>query len=140
MRGDAATSTPSGLPTTVGRGRAWLLMTLTIVLLNAGNLILGATFKERAVSLEMFFTPGFIAAMACLGASFFFYVKALASLPLAVAYPVMVGASLVIVAVVGWLWLGIGLEARHVVGIVSVFAGVTLISRSAHRSAEGVVE
>ncbi len=135
MRGDtAATSTPSA--EAAGRTRAWLLMAVAIVLLNAGNLILDVTFKNRPVSPEMFFDLGFIAAVACLGASFFVYVKALASLPLAVAYPVMVGISLIIVAVVGWIWLEVALDARHVAGIVAVFVGVTLISRSTRTSAE----
>jgi multidrug transporter EmrE-like cation transporter len=134
MRGDAEASTPDA--EAVGRMRPWLLMTIAIVLLNAGNLILDVTFKHRAVSFEMFFDLGFIAAVACLGASFFAYVKALASLPLAVAYPVMVGISLIIVAVVGWLWLGVALDARHLIGIAAVFAGVTLISRSARTSGE----
>ncbi len=140
MTGDAATSVPSGLPTGIARVRPWVFLAIAIVLLNVGNLILDVTFKQQAVSFEMFFAPGLIVAIPCLGASFFSYVKALASLPLAVAYPVMVGVSLLIVAVVGWLWLGIDLEARHVIGIVSVFAGVTLISRRAHTAAEGVIE
>jgi multidrug transporter EmrE-like cation transporter len=134
MRGDATTSTPPA--EAVGRMRPWLLMSIAIILLNAGNLILDVTFKHRAISLEMFFDVRFVAAIACLGASFFAYVKALASLPLAVAYPVMVGVSLIIVAAVGWFWLGVALDARHLAGILAVFAGVTLIARSTPTSAE----
>ncbi|MFO1129675.1 MAG: SMR family transporter [Rhodospirillales bacterium] len=132
MRADAATEGPAA----AGRTRAWLLMAAAIVLLNAGNLILDVTFKHRPVSLEMFFDLGFIAAVGCLGASFFFYVKALAVLPLAVAYPVMVGVSLVIVALVGWLWLDVALYTRHLLGLILVFVGVTLISRNTRASTE----
>ncbi|MFO1152830.1 MAG: SMR family transporter [Rhodospirillales bacterium] len=136
MSGNTATPASASSPAASGRTQAWVLMAIAIVLLNAGNLLLESTFKHRQVSLLMFFDVGFVAAIVCLGASFFVYVKALATLPLAVAYPVMVGISLIIVAVVGWLWLDVPLDARQMAGIGTVFAGVTLISRSAGTSAE----
>jgi multidrug transporter EmrE-like cation transporter len=91
--------------------------------------------------LDMFFRPGFVVAVGCLGISFFIYVKVLATLPLAVAYPVMVGVSLLIVAAVGYFWFGIDLSPGQLAGIGIVFAGVTLISRSSRTSVqERVIE
>lgn len=125
--GDAGRSTSTAA--------AWGLMAVAILLLNIGNIVLEATFKHQQLALAMFFKPGFILAIACLGASFFLYVKALARLPLAVAYPVMVGVSLLIVAAVGYIWFDVDLDVAQVAGIITVFAGVTLISRSSRGSA-----
>ena len=56
-----------------------------------------------------FASPIFFLAIACLGLAFLFYVRSLARLPLAVAYPVMVGVSLIVVAIANYYWLGTNL-------------------------------
>jgi multidrug transporter EmrE-like cation transporter len=115
---------------------AWIMLTIAIILLNGGNLILESVYNGRALSLEMFFQPGLFGALAFLGISFAFYSRALAVLPLAVAYPIMVGVTLLIVGVAGYLWLDVDLDALQVIGMAVVFAGVTLISRKANGAAE----
>lgn len=120
--------------------RAWWLLAIAIALLNAGNLLLEAIYSGRDLSLEMFFEPGLFAALALLGISFGFYSRALAVLPLAVAYPVMVGITLLVVGVSGFLWLNANLDSVQVTGMVVVFAGVTLISRKSKRSTEEVTK
>lgn len=140
MSGKAAAAGGANADVT-STGMAWALMAVAIVLLNIGNIALEATFKHQQLAIAMFFKPGFILAIGCLGVSFFLYVKALARLPLAVAYPVMVGVSLLIVAAVGYIWFDVDLNAAQLAGIITVFAGVTLISRSSRASAqEGVIE
>lgn len=120
--------------------RAWLLLAIAIVLLNAANLILETNYRGRHLSLEMFFEPGLFVTLTLLGVSFGFYSRALAVLPLAVAYPVMVGVTLLIVGVAGFLWLDVDLEAVQVVGMAVVFVGVTLISRTAKNATKEVTK
>lgn len=137
----AAPGAGSKRPSTMAGAAAWGLLAIAILLLNAGNITLDLTFKNQPLSMAMFLKPGFLFAIACLGASFFIYVRALAALPLAVAYPVMVGVSLLIVAVVGTLWFDVTLGLAQLAGIATVFAGVTLISTSSRASAaERVIE
>jgi len=119
-----------------GTRTAWIMLTIAIILLNGGNLILESVYSGRSLSLEMFLQPGLFCALAFLGMSFAFYSRALAVLPLAVAYPIMVGVTLLIVGVAGYLWLDADLDALQVIGMAVVFAGVTLISRKANGSAE----
>ena len=118
--------------------RAWPLLAIAIVLLNGGNLILDQVFSGHALSLDMFFQRGFFAALALLGMSFAFYSRALAVLPLAVAYPIMVGITLLIVGAASFLWLDVALDAVQVIGMAAVFVGVTVISRKAKTSVEEV--
>ncbi len=120
--------------------RSWILLAIAIVLLNAGNLVLETSYKGRALSLDMFFELGFFASLALLGASFVFYSRALAILPLAVAYPVMVGISLVFVGIAGYVWLGTDLDLLQVAGMAVIFVGVTLISKKPKSSAEEVLK
>ena len=106
---------------------AWASLALAIVLLNAGNLLLDEVAKASGVELALFLSPRFLAAMGCLGLAFVFYVRSLAQLPLAVAYPVMVGVSMIVVAVANHYWHH-PLTMVQLAGVGLLFLGVVLIS------------
>ena len=108
---------------------AWSNLALAIGLLNGGNLLLDDVAKASGVGLALFFSPVFVGAMGCLGVAFLFYVRALARLPLAVAYPVMVGVSMIVVAVANHYWHQ-PLAPVQLAGVVLLFVGVVLISSS----------
>lgn len=107
---------------------SWVNLVVAIVLLNGGNLLLDDVAKDTGIALDLFFSPLFLLAIACLGSAFLFYVRSLARLPLAVAYPVMVGVSLIVVAVANCYWLGTELAPTQLLGILVLFLGVVLIS------------
>ncbi len=106
---------------------AWGSLALAIVLLNAGNLLLDEVAKATGIELALFLSPRFVAAMGCLGLAFVFYVRSLAHLPLAVAYPVMVGVSMIVVAVANHYWHH-PLGPVQLAGVGLLFLGVVLIS------------
>lgn len=108
---------------------AWANLALAIGLLNGGNLLLDDVAKAAGVGLRLFFSPVFVAAIGCLGLAFLFYVRALARLPLAVAYPVMVGVSMIVVAVANHYWHQ-PLVPIQLAGVALLFVGVVLISTS----------
>jgi multidrug transporter EmrE-like cation transporter len=113
---------------------AWVNLLVAISLLNGGNLLLDDVAKDTGIALHLFASPIFFLAIACLGSAFLFYVRSLARLPLAVAYPVMVGVSLIVVAIANCYWLGTNLAPTQLLGILALFLGVVLIvttSRSA---------
>ncbi|MBL8666628.1 MAG: hypothetical protein JNM48_04120 [Rhodospirillales bacterium] len=124
-------------PNTVANSRsgifAWLNLAAAIVLLNVGNLLLDGTAKAAGVSLTLFLSPAFVGSITCLGVAFFFYVRSLARLPLAVAYPVMVGISLIIVAAAN-NYLHQPLAGMQLLGVPLLFGGVVLISTADHSS------
>jgi multidrug transporter EmrE-like cation transporter len=108
---------------------AWVSLALAIVLLNAGNLLLDEVAKASGIELALFLSPLFVAAIGCLGLAFLFYVRSLARLPLAVAYPVMVGLSMIVVAVANHYWHK-PLATVQLAGVALLFCGVVLISTS----------
>lgn len=110
---------------------AWFNLAVAILLLNSGNLLLDHVAKGARITPAMFFSIGFIVAIACLGSAFLFYVRSLAKLPLAVAYPVMVGLSMIIVAIANHFWGTRALSSAQVTGAVVLFFGVVLISTRA---------
>ncbi len=113
---------------------AWFNLVAAVSLLNAGNLLLDNVAKKSGMALHLFLSPAFFLALACLGSAFLFYVRSLARLPLAVAYPVMVGVSLIIVAVANYYSLGTTLERTQLLGIIVLFVGVVLISSTSRSS------
>lgn len=127
----AAETVRSGRATTIG---GWLALGVAIVLLNAGNIALDMAVKERPLDLQLFLTPAFPLAIGCLGAAFFCYVRALAAIPLGVAYPVMVGVSMGVVAIASFIWLNMPLNALQLAGALAIFAGVTLVSRASRQA------
>ncbi|MBK8176521.1 MAG: hypothetical protein IPK66_14990 [Rhodospirillales bacterium] len=113
---------------------SWLNLAVAIALLNGGNLLLDRVAKAAGVGLDLFFSPGFVVAIGCLGLAFLFYVRALARLPLAVAYPIMVGLSMIIVAVANHFWGQEVLSQVQILGVFVLFFGVVLISTAARPS------
>jgi multidrug transporter EmrE-like cation transporter len=114
---------------------AWANLLLAIALLNGGNLLLDAVAKDACITLNFlltlqFLSAGFLAAIACLGLAFLFYVRSLAKLPLAVAYPVMVGVSMIVVAVANHVWGASALSVLQMAGVAVLFLGVLLVSTS----------
>jgi multidrug transporter EmrE-like cation transporter len=107
---------------------AWGNLAVAIALLNGGNLLLDSTAKDAGITLDLFLSPVFVLAIASLGLAFLFYVRSLAQLKLAVAYPVMVGLSMIIVAVANHFWLGPPLALPQLLGILVLFLGIVLIS------------
>ena len=107
---------------------AWSCLAAAIVVLNAGNLLLDRVAKAAGVSLELFLSPTFLLAIGCLGLAFVLYVRSLARLPLAVAYPVMVGVSMIVVAVANHLWGAAPLSVMQMAGVLALFSGVAIIS------------
>jgi multidrug transporter EmrE-like cation transporter len=111
----------------------WANLLVAIGLLNGGNLLLDDVAKDAGISLSLFLSPEFVIAIACLGLAFFFYVRSLAKLPLAVAYPVMVGVSMIVVAVANHFWGQTALGVVQLAGVLTLFLGVVLISTAGSR-------
>jgi multidrug transporter EmrE-like cation transporter len=134
MTGDVVRDPPPAKKAGEARRGAWALLVLTIVLLGGANVSLDLAAKHhRTFGFELLFSPQFIIGVVCLGVAFLCYVRALASLPLSVAYPVMTGMSIVISAVASVVWLDAPLSPLQVMGLIAVFLGVSLLSWARER-------
>jgi multidrug transporter EmrE-like cation transporter len=116
--------------------RGWVNLVAAIILLNIGNFLLDTVAKDLGISRRLFFSPAFLFSIGSLGLAFLFYVRSLRDLPLAVAYPVMVGLSLTAVALGNYYWLGAPLSPPQALGIIILFAGIVLIA-SCSKSRKG---
>jgi small multidrug resistance pump len=114
----------------------WVNLFAAIILLNIGNFTLDSVSKELGIGWRLFSSPTFLFSIGSLGLAFLFYVRSLRHLPLAVAYPVMVGLSLTVVALGNYYWLRAPLAPPQALGIIILFAGVVLIA-SCSRSRNG---
>ena len=113
---------------------AWFNLVIAILMLNGGNLLLDRVAKGAGITPDLFLSFGFVVAITCLGFAFLFYVRSLAKLPLAVAYPVMVGVSMIIVAIANYLWGITALSPAQGTGALLLFLGVVLISTSSRKA------
>jgi small multidrug resistance pump len=68
------------------------------------------------------------------GAAFFFLSLSLRTIPVGVAYAIWSGVGIVLIAVIGWLFLGQKLDMPAVIGLLLIVSGVVVLnvfSRSA---------
>jgi multidrug transporter EmrE-like cation transporter len=76
--------------------------------------------------MAQFLNPWTIGGLGLYGAAAFFYLLALRTIPVSVAFP-SVALSYVVVAVLASVWFGEPLGAVHVAGMVLIVAGVGLL-------------
>jgi multidrug transporter EmrE-like cation transporter len=106
----------------------WLWLLAAVALNNLGNFLLRAVSEEAGISPALFLSGQFVLAAASFGLAFFFYIKALSRLSLSVAYPVLVGATMIVVAAASYLQFDTPLTVRQFAGTILVLLGVVLVS------------
>jgi multidrug transporter EmrE-like cation transporter len=82
---------------------------------------------ERGIGAALSEHRMLIAGLAAFGANVILYWLALKSLPLSVAYPVMVGGSFIIVLGYAALALREGVSFAQILGYALIFAGILLV-------------
>jgi multidrug transporter EmrE-like cation transporter len=107
---------------------AWLWLFVAVVANNQGNFLLRAVSEEAGVSPALFLSGRFVLATVSFGLGFFFYIKALSRLSLSAAYPVLVGTTMIVVAVASYLRFDTPLTVQQLAGTLLVLLGVTLVS------------
>ena len=110
---------------------AWLFLFGAI----AGN-VLGNTFVRTASAqaaaspIAMYLSVPFVLGLAFFGANVVSYTKALQSIPLSIAYPVLVGASITGVALIAAFVFKETLTLPRLLGMALIVAGAALVSFS----------
>jgi len=78
-------------------------------------------------SVDALLQPFFMAAVLCFGMNLIFYSRSLKGLPLSLAYPVLVGGSLLLVTLVSWYFGEEVVDARRIAGIGLLILGLLLL-------------
>jgi multidrug transporter EmrE-like cation transporter len=103
------------------------------LLSTGGLLVLRRALDESRVPAESFverlLTPGVVVGGVLYGASFAIWLLALGRYPVTSIYPTFIGASVVGVALGGWIVLDERLGAAQLVGALAVLSGIALLTR-----------
>ena len=112
--------------------RAWLMLAGSILFNVAGNLLI----KQFSATTELrgpwdYAAIPFALGIAAFGTGVIFYGRALKDIPIVLAYPIQVGACIMIIALFAVAVFGERIGARELLGIALVVTGVALLSRMA---------
>jgi multidrug transporter EmrE-like cation transporter len=108
----------------------WLMLAFSIVCNVGGNLLV-KTFSARNEirGLRDYLSPTFCLGIAVFGLGVLFYGKALRQIPIVVAYPVQVGASVLVITLVAVAVFGERFGLQALFGILLVMSGILVLSR-----------
>jgi len=112
--------------------RAWLMLAGSILFNVAGNLLIkqfSATSEIRGV-WDYVALP-FVLGIAAFGIGVIFYGRALRDIPIVLAYPIQVGACIMVIALFAVAVFGERIGARELLGFALVATGIALLSRMA---------
>jgi small multidrug resistance pump len=112
--------------------RAWLMLACSILFNVAGNLLVkqfSATSEIRG--LADYAAIPFLLGIAAFGTGVVFYGRALKEIPIVLAYPIQVGACILVIALFAVAVFGERIGARDLLGIALIATGIALLSRMA---------
>jgi small multidrug resistance pump len=107
---------------------SWLWLFVTIALNCEANIMLREVSAKVGMTPTLFSSGPFLLATASMGLAFVFYVMALSKLSLSVAYPVLVGATMIVIALASYLRFDAPLTVPQLAGTILVLIGVVLVS------------
>jgi len=110
----------------------WLMLVVSIVLNVAGNLFV----KQFSATTEIrgpadYISLPFALGIAAFGLGVIFYGRALRNIPIVLAYPIQVGACIVVIALFAVAMFGERIGLRDALGILLIAGGIALLSRMA---------
>jgi small multidrug resistance pump len=112
--------------------RAWLMLAGSILFNVAGNLFV----KQFSATSEIrdiwdYVALPFVLGIAAFGIGVIFYGRALRDIPIVLAYPIQVGACIMVIALFAVTVFGERIGARELLGFALVATGIALLSRMA---------
>ena len=111
---------------------SWWSLAGAVVRSTLANVFVTRSSVHAAVSsatpVEAYLSPYFVAAVGLFGLNLLLYARALQTIPLSIAYPVLIGASMVGITIAAILLFHEAVDIRHGVGATLVFAGLVLLT------------
>jgi undecaprenyl phosphate-alpha-L-ara4N flippase subunit ArnE len=108
----------------------WLLLLVATAANAAANLLIKRSAMEvPGMGLAQYTAPAFIAALVLFGFSVLVYAKALQSIPVSIAYPILVGLGMLLVVALSVPLLKESPSAHQLAGMALLLAGVYLMWR-----------
>ncbi len=108
---------------------AWFWLCLAVLGNAGGNVLLKYASQNGTAFLDVYFSAPFIFGGMLFGGGLICYMRALAGMPLAVAYLSVVGLSIIAITTLAMVLFGEQLNVEKVVGVVLIFAGVACLRK-----------
>ncbi|HTZ38507.1 MAG TPA: SMR family transporter [Stellaceae bacterium] len=107
----------------------WLMLAGSITFNVAGNLLVKAfSVRPEAHGLLGYLSAPFVFGVAAFGLGVLLYGRALQQIPIVLAYPIQVGACVIVIALVAVSVFGERLGLQTLVGIFLVMSGIAVLS------------
>lgn len=107
---------------------SWIWFIIAVIFNIFANVLIKLASNKGVENLEVYFSWQFILGLAFFGLNLLFYTKSLANVPLAVAYPTLVGLSALGIAVSSFFLFEPYFSMRQCIGIVLLIISIYLIS------------
>jgi len=110
----------------------WLVLLCSIALNIAGNLLVKASSARGGASgAAAYLSLPFALGVAAFALGVVFYGRALRDIPIVLAYPIQVGASVLVIALFAVFVFGEKFGVQTCIGILLVLGGIAVLSRVA---------
>ena len=109
---------------------SWLFLFIAVLLNSGGNILIKASAQSNASGLAMYLSLPFLVGCILFGMNLLAYAKAQTTIPLTIAYCVLVGLSVLIISVYGSVVLKESLNFMKIIGMVTVLTGIYLLVKS----------
>jgi multidrug transporter EmrE-like cation transporter len=115
---------------------SWLALAATVLCSTGGNTL--ANWSHRFAGRKRSFV--LVTAMGVHGFGLLCFSVALTGIPLAIAYPALIGGSVACVSVLAVLLFGERLTGRHLAGLACIIAGMLLLHGGLGETADVAVQ
>lgn len=109
---------------------AWLWLAFAIVGSSGGNVLMKYASQQVGKGFDVYLSLPFIFGAALFGGGLVCYMRAIETIPLALAYPTVVGTSIVVITAMAILLFGERVNTEHVIGVLLIFSGLYLLTRN----------
>lgn len=106
----------------------WLFLLLAVLCNTGGNLVLKRSTGSDLATGPLGLSLPLVAGMGLFAVNLLFYFRALQDIPIAVAYPILVGLSVGGIALGAFFWFGERVTLFHLLGMTLIIGGVVVLS------------
>lgn len=115
-----------------GAMNGWLMLLGSIACNVAGNVLVKAFSARTDIrSLLDYFSLPFLLGVGAFGMGVVLYGKALQNIPIVLAYPIQVGACVLVIALLAVVLFGERFGTQTLLGVALVLSGIAVLSRVA---------
>ena len=109
---------------------SWFFLFIAVVLNSAGNILIKESAQTEAQGIVLYLSIPFVSGAFLFGMNLLAYTKAQTTIPLTVAYCIMVGASMLIISIYGYFVLKETINYIKISGMILILIGIYFVVRA----------